>query len=226
MTTRFVCLGNSFKEGGRCLAGILLDVKNNPILEFGKPQWIRPTYNNQHGVVPNYIALPYHLLDILEINNTTPAPNHYQSENVHFDEKGIQKVGTFEKSRLKSLCEDRRYIFKTRYPSLSEDVIQELTYSLMLIKPTQFEVVEKVYEDREGSQLRMVFNYNNFTYDFSITDPVFLRHYHSNHDYLDDVKEVLLSLSVSVKYPPTDRYYKLVAGVIIMEMKSTDVLIN
>ena len=226
MTTRFVCLGNSFKEGGRCLAGILLDVKNNPILEFGKPQWIRPTCNNQHGVVPNCIALPYHLLDILEINNTTPAPNHYQSENVHFDEMGIQKVGTFEKSRLKSLCEDRRYIFKTRYPSLSEDVIKELTYSLMLIKPTQFDVIEKVYEDREGSQLRMVFSYNHFTYDFSITDPVFLRNYHSNHEYIDDIHEVLLSLSVSVKYPPTDRYYKLVAGVIIMETSSIDVLMN
>jgi len=226
MTTRFVCLGNSFKEGGRCLAGILLDVNNNPILEFGKPQWIRPTCNTLHGEVPNCFALSYHLLDILEINNATPAPNHYQSENVHFDEMGIQRVGTFDKNRLKSLCEDRRYIFKTRYPSLSEDVIQELTYSLMLIKPTQFEVVERVYEDREAPQQRMVFSYNNFTYDFSITDPVFLRNYQANHDYLDDIQEVLLSLSVSVKYPPTERYYKLVAGVIIMETKPIDVLVN
>ena len=226
MTTRFVCLGNSFKEGGRCLAGILLDVNNNPILEFGKPQWIRPTCNTAHGELPNCIAHPFQLLDILEINNTSPAPNHYQSENVHFDEMGIQKVGTFEKRRLNSLCEDRRYIFKTRYPSLSEEVIQELSYSLMLIKPIEFEVVERVYEDREAPQQRMVFSYNNLTYDFSITDPVFLRHYQANPEFVDDIQEVLLSLSVSVKFPPTNRYYKLVAGVIIMEMKAMDVLMN
>lgn len=226
MATRFVCLGNSYKEGGRCLAGILLDLNNNPILEFGKPQWIRPTCNTMHGVIPNHIALPFELLDILEIKEIQPSPHHYQSENVLFNENNILKVGTFEKSRLNSLCEDKRYIFKTRYPSLSEDVIQELNYSLMLVRPKQFEVIEKVYEDRAGSQLRMVFSYNNFTYDFSITDPVFLRQYYANPEFVEGIKEVLLSLSVSVKYPTTERYYKLVAGVIIMEMNSIDVVMN
>ena len=216
MDTRFVCLGNSFKEGGRCLAGIILDKNNNPILEFGKPMWIRPTCSTLHGEVPNHIALPFQLLDILEINNTAPSPHHYQSENVHFDEKGLHKVGTFEKNRLNRLCEDRRYIFKTRYPSLSEDVIEELKYSLMLIKPTQFEIIEKVYEDRAAPQQRMVFSYNNFIYDFSITDPVFLRQYQVNPDFVEDIHDVLLSLSVSVKFPPTNRYYKLVAGVVVM----------
>ncbi|HEY3371643.1 MAG TPA: hypothetical protein VGK10_12380 [Prolixibacteraceae bacterium] len=219
MATRFVCLGNSYKEGGRCLAGIKVDVNNNPILEFGKPQWIRPTLNTPHGELPNHLALPYHLLDILEINDTRPSPHHYQSENVYFNEKSIHQVGTFEKNRLNSLCEDRKYIFKTRYPSLSEEVIQELTYSLMLVKPRQFEVIEKVYEDRPTPQQRMVFSYNGFTYDFSITDPVFLHQYQMNHDCVEDIQDVLLSLSVSVKFPPTNRYYKLVAGVIIMAYK-------
>lgn len=219
MATRFVCLGNSYKEGGRCLAGIVLDESNNPILEFGKPQWIRPTCNTAHGEIPNSIAHPYQLLDILEINDARPSPHHYQSENVHFNEKSISKVGTFEKNRLNSLCEDKRYIFKTRYPSLSEDVIHELTYSLMLVKPKQFEVIEKVYEDRATPQQRMVFSYNGFNYDFSITDPVFLRHYQVNPDFVEDIQDVLLSLSVSVKFPPTNRYYKLVAGVIVMGYK-------
>lgn len=219
MATRFVCLGNSFKEGGRCLAGILLDGNNNPILEFGKPQWVRPICNTLHGEIPNHLALPFKLLDILEINETRPSPHHYQSENVLFNEKSILKVGTFEKNRLNSLCEDRRYIFKTRYPSLSEEVIRELKYSLMLVKPKEFEVVEKVFEDRAAPQHRMVFRYNNFNYDFSITDPVFLRNYHVNHDFVEDIQDVILSLSVSVKFSPTNRYYKLVAGVIIMENK-------
>jgi hypothetical protein len=35
MPARFVCLANSFKEGGRCLAGIELDNNNNPKIENG-----------------------------------------------------------------------------------------------------------------------------------------------------------------------------------------------
>lgn len=217
METRFVCLGNSVKQGGRCLAGMQLDVNNDPILEFGKPKWIRPTCNTLHGEVPNQIALPFKLLDILEINDTLPRPQKYQSENVLFNINSIKKIGIFDKRRLNSLCEDRRYIFKTRYPSLSEEVIRELNYSLMLVKPTQFGVIEKIYEDRMAPQHRMLFTYNNFNYDFSITDPVFLRYYEANPEFVEGVKDVVLSLSVSVKFPPTNRYYKLVAGVIVME---------
>ena len=217
MSQRFVCLGNSFKEGGRCLAGILLDANNNPIIKNAKPKWIRPICKSPHGEVPNHIAVPFHLLDIIEINNINPHPDLYQSENVLFDETAIKKIGTFEKGRLNSICENRKYIFKTRYPSLSEEVIQELDYSLMLVKPESFEVVEKDYEDRTNPQQRMVFNYNGFTYDFSITDPVFLRNYQANPEFIEGIQNVILSLSVGVKYLPTNRYYKLVAGVIILD---------
>lgn len=217
MAQRFVCLGNSFKEGGRCLAGILLDANNNPIFENQKPKWIRPICETPHGEVPNCIAVPFQLLDIIEINNITPHPDLYQTENVLFNNSTLRKIGVFEKNKLNNICENRKYIFKTRYPSLSEEVVQELDYSLMLIKPTSFEVIEKVYEDRSNPQQRMVFSYNGFTYDFSITDPVFLRNYQANPDIVQNIKNVILSLSVGVKFPATNRYYKLVAGVIIME---------
>ena len=39
MLTKFVCLANSFKEGGRCMAGIELDSESNPVFEKGKPKW-------------------------------------------------------------------------------------------------------------------------------------------------------------------------------------------
>ena len=39
MPTRFVCLANSFKEGGRCFAGIELDANNKPLLVNGHPKW-------------------------------------------------------------------------------------------------------------------------------------------------------------------------------------------
>jgi len=45
MPTRLVCLSNSNKLGGRCLAGIELDNQNNPVIIYGRPKWIRPICN-------------------------------------------------------------------------------------------------------------------------------------------------------------------------------------
>ncbi len=75
-------------------------------------------------------------------------------------------------------------------------------------------LLRKFMKTDHKPQQRLVFAYNGFQYDFSITDPVFLRNYQKNSDFLEDIDEVLLSLSVSVKFPATDRYYKLVAGII------------
>lgn len=222
MPTRFVCLANSFKEGGRCLAGIELDANNNPLIINGHPKWIRPICNTPHGEVPNEIAVPFQILDIIEIGKTESKPEMYQSENILFDVGTIAKVGIFNLGELSNICENKKYIFKTRYPSLSEEVIQELDYSLMLVKPDKWEVVEKVYEDRANPQQRMVFSYNGFTYDFSITDPVFLRRFQTNPNFLNDINEVILSLSVGVKFPATNRYYKLVAGVILLNQDTSN----
>jgi hypothetical protein len=215
MPTRFVCLANSFKEGGRCLAGIEVDNNNNPKIENGHPKWIRPICDTPHGEVPNHIAEPFQILDIIEIDVTGNHPENYQSENVLFNVNSIQRIGTFNKNQLNNLCKNRKYIFSTRYPSLSEEVIKKLTYSLMLIKPEKFEVVEKIFEDRpDNPQLRLIFLYNGFLYDFSITDPVFLRKYQQNPDFMENIEDVFLCLSVGVKFPKTNRYYKLVAGII------------
>ncbi|MEI9912328.1 MAG: hypothetical protein WDO71_23340 [Bacteroidota bacterium] len=130
------------------MAGIVLDNNNNPIIENGRPKWIRPISNTPHGEIPNHLAESFDISDIIEINITNKKPEGYQSENVLFNEKSIRVVGTFDTSLLKVLCETNKYIFATRYPSLSEEVIKKLIHSLMLIKPDGFEVVEKIYEDR------------------------------------------------------------------------------
>jgi hypothetical protein len=226
MPTRFVCLANSFKEGGRCLAGVELDANNNALIVKGHPKWIRPICNTPHGEVPNEIAVPFQILDIIEIDNTEAMPELYQSENVLFDVRTISKIGVFDIKELLNICENKRYIFKTRYPSLSEEVIQELDYSLMLVKPEKWEVVEKTYEDRANPQQRMIFSYNGFTYDLSITDPVFLRRFQANSNFINDYKEIILSLSVGVKFLATNRFYKLVAGIILLNQEPSIVTVD
>ena len=74
MHLRFVCLANSFKEGGRCLAGIELDTDGNLLMINGHPKWIRPVCNTDHGEVPNEIAGSFQILDIIEIGNVRLKP--------------------------------------------------------------------------------------------------------------------------------------------------------
>lgn len=70
MLTRFVCLANSFKEGGRCLAGVALNDSNGPVWSDGRLKWVRPICNTPHGEVHTWLV--YHLrpLDIIEMEVT------------------------------------------------------------------------------------------------------------------------------------------------------------
>lgn len=214
MQTRFVCLANSFKEGGRCLAGIELDNNNNPKLENGHPIWIRPICKTPHGEVPNHFTVHLHVLDIIEIDVTGyPEKKDYQSENVFFNENSIKVIGRFDFNTLPQLCDNRTLVFGNKGKAVSEEKIGSLTHSLVLIQTNQFEVIEKTYEDTPNKhQLRLVFSYNGIRYDFPVTDPVFLHNYQRNPDILEGCEELLLCLSLGVAWQ--NWYYKLVAAII------------
>ena len=95
---KIVVLANSFKEGGRCLAGVELDNNNNPIFVNNRPKWIRPICNTAHCEVPNEIALPYQILDIIEINNIIVKPDFYQTENVFLGHNRLSIIDINERS--------------------------------------------------------------------------------------------------------------------------------
>ena len=214
MPTRFVCLANSFKEGGRCLAGIELDNNNNPIIENGHPKWIRPICNTPHGEVHTHLVVHLNILDIIEIDVTGyPEERDYQSENALFRENSIRVLGRFNSNNLNQLCDNRNLIFGNRGKAVSEEAIGTLSYSLMFINTNQFEVIERTYEDNPNRpQVRLVFTYNGNRYDLPVTDPIFLHNYQSNPDIMEDVADVYLSLSLAVVH--NHWHSKLVAGII------------
>ena len=215
MKRRLVCLANSYKEKGRCVAGIELDKKGNPVIENGRAKWIRPVSTNEHGEISTDLVSELNILDILEIDVTGDCPDEYQSENVFFDEGSIKPIGGFNKAKLNEVCEDSRYIFATRYASLSEEVIQQLSHSLMLIVTDTFEVILAPNEyNPKHPKPRLKFSYNDFEYDLPITDHDFLNKYRTNPKVLSKKDRIVLCLSLSVKFPVTNRYYKLVAGII------------
>ena len=213
MPTKFICLANSFKEGGRCIAGIELDENDNLVIVEGRPKWIRPICDSPHGEVPTHLVSHLNILDIIEIEVTGTQQANYQSENVLFRQNSIRKISTFNKENLSILCDNRNLIFGNRGKAVSEEAITNLNYSLMFIKTNKFEVIGKTYEDTPNrTQLRLVFSYNDNQYDFPITDPVFLHQYQTNPDFMEHFQEVFISLSLGVVWK--DWYYKLVAGII------------
>lgn len=220
MATRFVCLANSFKEGGRCLAGIELNDNNTPKKVNGSPKWIRPICETEHGEVPTHLVSHIKILDIIEIDVTSrPEETNYQSENVFFNEDSIEVVDTFDLTQLDQLCDNKPLVFGNRGKAVSSEAIGNLRYSLMLIKTSTFEVIQKTYEDKPNKpQSRLVFTYNNHQYDLPITDPVFLHNYQSNSDFLEGESTIFVSLSLGVEW--SDWYYKLVAGIILINSES------
>lgn len=214
MRVRFVCLANSNKEGGRCVAGIELDAKNNPVFTDGnRPKWIRPVTNSLHGEVPVKQVSTLKLLDIAEVDVTELKPVAYQSENVYFYKYSIRKVGVFDRSGLQSLCEEKDRIFVNRGKAVSAEEITKLDHSLMLVHATRFEITQKVYENSpKPPQVRMLFEHGSHQYDFPVTDPDCIERYRKTPEELKTIRQTYLTLSLGISWEGW--HYKLVAAVI------------
>src|ERR1700733_6185240 len=113
--SRFICLANSFKISGRCLAGIELDKQNNPKIISGGPKWIRPISETQHGEVSEHLVSDIDLLDIVELEITgSPMETGYQSENVYFRQTSIKRIGNLEMDLLDELCSQELLLFENK----------------------------------------------------------------------------------------------------------------
>jgi len=212
MKVKFVCLANSYKEHGRCVAGI--EILNDVIVtESNSPKWIRPISSNLHGEIETSLVSNLNLLDIIEIEVTKNLPNGYQSENVLFDLNSINKIGNFSKENLSELCISKHnLIFGNRGKSVIEEKVNELNYSLDFIVVTEFEFYYKKYEDNPNLQLRIIFTHNQNQYDLPVTDPIFMEKYKQNQKLIENKTEIYLVLSLGVIHKGW--HYKLVAGIL------------
>jgi hypothetical protein len=213
MITEFVCLGNSTKVGGRCLAGVEVDSNHRVVKNGSHPKWIRPICNTLHGEIPTDLVANIKLLDIVSIDVTGRTSTGYQSENALFVTSSIARKGTLSKSSLDEMCESERMIFGNRGKAVPEVSIGSLHRSLMLLKLTAFTAIEREYDDNPGNpQVRLVFTSTNVRYDLPVTDPVFLHSYKLNPQLLDRVNSIYVTISLGVELDGW--YYKLVAAII------------
>lgn len=211
MVTRFVCLANSLKEGGRCVAGIELDANHHPVFCNGLPKWIRPVCPTDHGEIPIQHTIAFDLLDILEMNVTGSKAQGYQSENVDF-EPPFTKVGVFGLPCLAPLCDQRNTIFGNHGKAISVESISALDHSLVLLRTKHLHVEFRKSESRKNKpQLRAGFEHHGILYDLPVTDPIFRERIIDNPYMLEDIDTIYLCVSIGIAWEGW--HYKLVAGV-------------
>ena len=210
MNTQIVCLANSYKEGGRCIAGVKLDDNGCP----EKPvKWIRPVCTTTDGEIPVQLVQNINPLDIIQFEKTADAPNLFQTENVLFDEKSLQIAGKFPKDRLDEVCDQRQFlIFGSKTKAVEQNEAKKLNHSLTMLHTDYFKVYGHQYEDRARPQIRLRFSFDIFSYDFPVTDPVFLHNYQQNNQLLNGVEKIYLTLSLGRLHEGW--HYKLVACIL------------
>jgi hypothetical protein len=215
MKTTFICLANSYKEGGRCVAGI--ECHNDIPLwnEYDKPRWIRPVSSDTpHGEIDSRLTYKLKLLDVVEIDVADPAPQGYQVENVLFNPAHIKVKGIFPVQDLEALCDQYQpHLFGNKGKGVREEEAEQLSESLTLIKVADFQFTAKPnFTNPAKPHVRLRFDFNKNRYDLPVTDPVFLRELQFDKYFLKNAPELYLCLSLGILHEGL--HYKLVAGII------------
>lgn len=224
---QIVCLANSRKPDGRCIAGKLYFQG-----KFGS--WLRPISareGEELSEAERHVGPKTEpaMLDILEFSIIAAKPSHHQTENWIINPKvGMQKVGSISPKDL-MLALDRPINLwivgssskRGKNDFVPEDRIEEVTDSLFLINPTSFaiHVLTEDFMGRQSRQVRGQFSHYGAEYNLKITDPVVEVKYLAKGDGIYKIQNALLTISLTEKvfrprYNHSAGFYKLIAGVI------------
>lgn len=210
---RIICLANSYKHGGRCIAGIDPDT--------GK--WVRPIPDTKNRAVTSDMRLingrDPQILDIIEIPLEDYGPDEgCQPENRLLKPGGWKKVGQITTQDLLKYCEDdtvilhnhQEYVlpdFFARLPRSEWRSLQLVDNANVRFNPDGFDPNKwrACFQDGKGSYL-----------DLKVTDPVVLDRLRNDEKIS---KNCIMTVSLATAWSPQDsdqpeRCYKMIAGVI------------
>lgn len=221
ITKHIVCLANSRKLQGRCIAG--------RELVAGRPgSWIRPVSDRPHEEVSEY-ERQYEdgsdpgVLDIIDVPLREPRPKGYQQENWFLDsDEYWVKAGRLPWGDLEKLADTSGTLWLNGHHTSngSNDVIPldkaaTVASSLKLVPVDSMQL--SVFKPGEafGNPKRRVqarFRFDGHGYALWVTDPIIERAYLSGQDGAYQLGESYLTISLGE--PFNNRCYKLVAAVI------------
>jgi hypothetical protein len=231
-----VCLANSRKEGGCCIAG--KEIIDNQWTHH----WIRPVSGLETGELLKKHIILYEeklpkwlsfiikwftrhnrqpaVLDVITIPLIQPQPHTYQSENYLVDTTQCWfKKRTFLATELEPLCDSVTSLWLNGYHSYKgfndriplKIVTTHINTSLLLIKPDDlFLSVEKEFD---RVKIRVNFSFNHEQYCLVLTDP----QVESIYSLKPEGKYMISTpvyLCISLGKPFQGYCYKLVAAII------------
>ena len=224
---RIVCLANSRKLGGRCVAG-------KELLPDGSVgAWIRPVTNQGSGEVPTWECMygdggELAVLDVLQIPLIGHVPKDYQEENWELDPKRRwQKLGNITFETVLDCVDPMEGLWRpgySTYNGLNDHVpLEEAKLesdSLRLIYVNNLALSVMAPGENFGNPTRRVlgrFRHERLEYRLWVTDAAWEREYLSgpNGDYF--IGEACLTISLGEPFQNQHgefHAFKLIAAVI------------
>ena len=218
---RLVCLANSRKLNGRCLAGIEL-------VGGRKAGWIRPVSAREKEEVSE-AERQYPdgsdpcVLDVIDVPFLGAQARTFQQENWLLDpDRYWEKIEQFPFDRLARLVDTPASLWingNSTYNGSNDFValaqVNSLRSSLYLIKVDR--LILSVFKPSEAfgnpkRRVQGIFTYNGTEYKLWVTDPVYERRFLAKPDGDSALGECFLTISLGE--PFNDSCYKLIAALL------------
>lgn len=217
MDAYFICLANSLKRGGRCIAGVEVtidDSRNWTVVRKadGSPKWIRPIdETTEFGEIRIGEAQFISLLSVVRLKSIVPIPNQSHTEDVHYTM--MQVVGKVKASNevLQQFVDNiHQSVFYGTDRAIDTPTYAAADHSLMFVRADEAEIVADVREDK--TRYRMLMGYHGVMYDLSVTDPYYIELLNEKRVNIGKQPDVYVTLSLGLVYE--ERHHKLIAAVI------------
>jgi hypothetical protein len=180
-TKTILCLANSRRPGGRCVAG--------KEFENGKAgQWLRPINADNHSAISE-VDLRYEggesadVLDVIAIPMLKSAPHdHHREDHQITPDFYWEKIGRASWQQVVDATDTVKGALwptgDSSFHGLNDKVAEALaktqTNSLLLVEPSRLDLVvgsESQYGGGSRRHVRAAFQYNGVPYNFVVTDP-------------------------------------------------------
>lgn len=221
---KIVCLANSRKTSGRCIAG-------KELLDGNYNEWIRPISERIDGEISEderrfKDGKRPQVLDIITIPFIENRPHNYQQENHLIDDKYYwEKKGALSWSELQNVVDTvSDALWLNGDPSyngindrIPESKANSLRSSLLLIQPDTLTIsveIEGAEFNNGKRKVRAIFTLNNHKYKLVVTDPRIESHFLEKKDNQYKLNAEKAYMCISIGEPYHDYCYKLVASII------------
>ena len=166
---RIICLANSYKHQGRCIAGI----------DIGTGQWVRPVSQRTSAIyderfIGGTIGNEPNLLDLVEIPLGGRAPDKgCQPENKYLDNGTWRRVRRLSADSLNQYIENTPNLLHNQESKVDPEIFTQMLRngwrSLQLIS-----VTNPSFGLNPWRKKRCIFRYSGITYELKVTDPAII----------------------------------------------------